>query len=144
MDFEAIVDPRWNKLVLYAKENPVKFVAVGSFCVLGAIPLLAFLAYGVSTLIATIVGAIIVELFLLAVGITGLAFILFFATCIAVCATSVFAAVYFSYRAASSTLSKTKSRFVSTPTWPFTSTTAAPNDMSEPQPDQGGDTDKRK
>ena len=130
----------WSRVATYAKKSPVKFVAAGSFLTLGAIPVLAFVAYSVATLIASIIGAIVIELFLLAVGITGLAFVLFFVTCISVCITSVFSAVYMSYRVASCTLCKTKS--LSTSVWPFSNSDL--NESFEPQSCHGDDTDKRK
>lgn len=133
-----------ERLTKYAGDNPVKFVALSSFCSLGAIPLLAFVAYGVATVIASLIGAVVMELFLLAVGITGLAFVLFFVTCISVCATSIFGAVYLTYRAAASTLHRGKDfryNFSRTPVWPFSSTT----DPNEPQSgEQGVESDKKK
>ena len=129
----------WNRTLAYANNNPVKFVAVSTFCTLGAVPLLAFLAYSVATLVASIVGAVVIELFLLAMGITGLAFVLFFVTCIAACATSAFAALYFGYQAANSTFRRGKEMRFHAPAWPFSSTT-------EPQPDdhQTSEADKKK
>lgn len=137
----------WSKMMAYARENPVKFVALGSFSVMGAIPVLAFSAYSVATLLASIIGAVVVELFLLAVGITGLTFVLLFVTCISVCVTSLFGALYFTYRAASSTLSKTKGmgfRLSRPPAWPYTASTTT--ETAEPQElgEGGGDTDKTK
>lgn len=113
-----------EKVKMYASENPVKFAALSSFSTLGAIPLLAFLAYTVATLVASVIGAVVIELFLLAMGIMALAFVLFFVTCISVCVTSVFASVYFSYKAVTSAVFK--SRDIRFPTsawpWPFSST----------------------
>ena len=135
-----------NKTMVFAIENPVKFVALGSFSVLATVPVLSFAAYGISTLVATIVGALLVEVFLLAVGITGLAFVLFFVTCISMCVTSVFGALYFGYHAASTTLSKTKGmgfRLSRTPAWPYTSNTTT--ETAELHEAGGGDdTDKTK
>lgn len=128
----------------YARDNPVKFAALSSFCTLGAIPLLAFLAYSVATIVASVVGAVVIELFLLAMGIMGLAFVLFFVTCISVCTTSVFAASYFTYRAANSTLRKSKDIRFRTPVWPFSST-AVTAEYSEAQSDQQtSEADKKK
>lgn len=131
-------------MLVYARDNPVKFVALGSFTTLGAIPVMGFLAYGVATLIASVIGAVVIELFLLAVGITGLAFVLFFVTCLSVCATSVFAAAYFTYKTVTSTVCKNRDLRFRTPVWPFTSS-ADPgvqplSDHQEPE----AETDKEK
>lgn len=143
----------WNKMLAYARKSPVQFVALGSFSVLGAIPVLAFVAYSVATLVATIVGALVIELFLLAAGITGLAFVLFFVTCTSVCVTSVFGALFFGYQAASTTLSKTKGmgfRLSRGSVWPYTSsntttitTTSETAELQEHR-EGSGDTDKTK
>ncbi len=126
-----------NRIMQYANDNPVKFAALSSFCILGAVPLVAFLAYSVATIIASLVGAVVIELVLLAVGITVLAFVLFFVTCISVCITSVFAAVYFTYKAASTTLHKGKNLRLRTPVWPFSN--------AEPQSDhETSEADKKK
>lgn len=128
-------------MLVYARDNPVKFVALGSFFTLGALPIMGFLAYSAATVIASVIGAVVIELFLLALGITGLAFVLFFVTCMSVCATSVFAAVYFTYKAVSSTIFKSRDLRFRTPVWPFTST-ADPVVYSEPQPE--AEPDKKK
>lgn len=122
----------WERILKYAQDNPVKFVAMGSFTTLGGVPLLAFLAYSAATLVASVIGAVIMELFLLAVGITGLAFVLFFVTCMSVCATSVFAAAYFTYKMVTSAFCKGKDWRLGTPVWPFISS-ANPSECSEPQ-----------
>lgn len=130
------------KIVAYAQEKPVKFAALSSFSTLGAVPILAFLAYCVATIIASIVGAVVIELFFLAIGIMGLAFVMFFVTCISVCATSLFAAVYFTFKAANSTFRKSKDMRFRTPVWPFTTGTA---ECSHPQSDhQTSEADKKK
>ncbi len=136
----------WEQVSSYAKKKPVHFVAVSSFCVLSAIPLLGFGAYVITTLIASLIGVIVVELFILAVGLTGLAFVIFFVACISLCATSVFAAVYFSFCAASCTLHRSRKSMRyplsgGIPLWPFSSTTSNPSEYSEPRPDG---TDKTK
>ena len=133
----------WERILLYARDNPVKFVAIGSFATLGALPIIGFLAYSAATIVASIVGAVVIELFLLALGITGLAFVLFFITCISVCATSVFAAAYYTYRAVSSTIFKNNDFRFRTPAWPFTPTTS-PEDTPEQSGTQEDESDKKK
>ncbi len=122
----------WDKLMRYANDNPVKFVAMSSFFTLGAVPLMMFVAYGIATLIASLVGAVVIELFLLAIGITGLVFVLFFIMCLSVCATSIFAAVYFTYKTVLSNFGKNKSTRIIPCVWPLSSTTD-PNECSELQ-----------
>ena len=92
----------------YASDNPVKFAALGTFILLGAIPFLTFTTYCVATLVICTIGALAVEIFLLALGITGLTFVLFFVTCASVCVTSLFGALLFAYHVASSAMSKAK------------------------------------
>jgi uncharacterized membrane protein len=128
-------------MMAYARKNPVKFAALSSFCTLGALPVLAFLAYSVATIVTSVVGAVVIELFLLAMGIMGLALVLFFVTCASVCATSVFAAVYFTYKATTSTFKKSKDMRFHMPVWPFSSAGAC----SEVQLDHHiPETDKKK
>jgi arginine exporter protein ArgO len=103
----------------YAKENPVKFVAISSFLVLGAIPLVAFLGYSAVAVIASCIVAVIVDLFVISIGAIGLSFVLFVATCMTVCATSVFAGFYFTYRMASGAI-KGGFRLDQKSTWPTT------------------------
>lgn len=126
-------------MVGYAQENPVKFAALSSFCTLGTVPLLAFLAYSVATIVASVVGAVVIEFFLLGVGIMGLAFVLFFVTCASVCATSVFTAIYFTHKVVTSTFRKGKDMRVRTPIWPFSTV-----EYSEAQSDQTSEADKKK
>lgn len=134
----------WDKIMRYANTNPVKFVALSCFTTLGAVPLLVFMAYAAATLIASVIGAAVIELFLLAIGITGLAFVFFFITCMSVCTTSVFAAAYFTYKAVTSTFCKSKDLRFRTPVWPFTSSTD-PSEFSEPQSGhEGVESDKKK
>lgn len=133
----------WDRMMSCAKENPVKFVALASFCTLGAVPLLAFLAYSVATIVASVVGAVVIELFFLSVGIMGLAFVMFFVTCISVCVTSIFAAAYFTFKAANSTFKKSKEIRFRTPVWPFSTPGTA--EYSQPQSDhQTSEADKKK
>ena len=122
----------WDKLTRYASDNPVKFVAMGSFFAFGALPLLVFVAYGIATLIASLIGAVVIELFLLAIGITGLAFALFFVTCLSVCATSIFAAAYFMYRIVLTNFGKGRNLRLAH-LWPSSSSTNC-DECSEPQP----------
>ena len=93
-----------------AHEDPVKFVATASFLALGAVPLAGFLAYAVVTLIATIIGGIIVQVALLGLGIACLAFVLVIVGCLTGCIVSGFATLYYSYRFASGTLQRASRR----------------------------------
>lgn len=131
----------WDRTMAYAKENPVKFAALSSFCTLGAVPLLAFLAYSVATIVASVVGAVVIELFFLSMGIMGLAFVMFFVTCISVCVTSVFAAAYFTFKAANTTFKKSRDMRFRTPVWPFSTTTGT---ADQPQSEQTSEADKKK
>ena len=126
-------------MVGYAQENPVKFAALSSFCTLATVPLLAFLAYTVATIVASVIGAVVIELFLLGMGILGLAFVLFFVTCASVCATSIFTAFYLTYKAATSTFRKGRDMRFRTPVWPFSTV-----EYSEAQSDQTSEADKKK
>ena len=122
----------WERLTRYADANPVKFVAMGSFLSLGAVPLVVFVAYAIATLIASLIGAVVIELFLLAIGITGLAFVLFFVTCLSVCATSVFAAGYFTYKTVLSSFGVKKADMSFLRVWPLSSG-AHSDPCSQPQ-----------
>lgn len=97
-----------DKIVAYARDKPVKFVCLASFCVLAAVPLLGFLAYAVTAIISSIIGAAIFGIFFVSVGVVGLAFVLVCVACISMCATSIFGAIYVVFCAASCTLDKTK------------------------------------
>ena len=105
MEGKVTMEGLKNSALTYGAVNPFKAFALVSFSVLGAIPVLVFVAYFVATLVAVVIGSVVVELFLLGVGITCLAFVLFFVTCITLCISSMFGALYFSYKVASSTLS---------------------------------------
>ena len=143
----------YRKMLEYASENPVKFVALGSFSVLASVPILSFVIYSFFTLMATIIGAMVIELFLLTVAIIGLAFVLFFVMCISTSVTGVFGAVYFVYRASSTILCRTKGMgfrgLHCLLVWPYTSNKATLTitpELSKPheQGDDSGDTDKTK
>ena len=99
-----------DKMMKYATEHPLKFVALATFTTLGGVPVITFLAYSVATIIASLIGAIILELFLLVVGITALAFILVFVTCATVCVTSIAMAFYYVLVAANCSWKLRKSR----------------------------------
>ena len=126
-----------ERISRFAAQNPIKFVALSTFLVLGGIPIIGFLAYAVATVIASLIGAIILELILLGIGITGLAFVLFFVTCITLCATSIFVSLYYSYQIASKTWSQRALR------WPVRSRT---NPMTETHSstEEAEETDKTK
>lgn len=102
MTVEALSD----KAKLMAREHPIKFVATASFLALGAVPLAAFVAYAVVTLVASIIGAVVFEVVLLGLGIAALAFVLVLVGCLTACIVSSFATLYYAYRVASCTLQR--------------------------------------
>ncbi len=99
-----------DKMLKYASEHPMKFTALATFTTLGGLPVLTFLAYSVATIIASLIGAVVLELFLLVVGIAALTFVLVFVSCATVCVTSLAMALYYVFVAASSSWKLTKSR----------------------------------
>lgn len=99
-----------DKMMKYATEHPLKFVALATFTTLGGVPVITFLAYSVATIIASLIGAVILELFLLVVGITALAFVLVFVSCATVCVTSLAMAFYYVLAAANCSWKLRKSR----------------------------------
>ena len=109
----------WCKILDYAKENPIKFVSIVSFLALGAIPIVSFLGYSAAAVIVSCIVAVVIDLFIISIGAIGLSFVLFFVTCMAVCATSVFAGFYFTYRLASGAVNN-GFRLSEKSTWPTT------------------------
>lgn len=125
-----------DKVLKYASEHPMKFTALATFTTLGGVPIITFLAYSVATIIASLIGAIILELFLLVVGIAALAFVLVFVSCATVCVTSLAMALYYVLAAANCTWKLRKSRYSwSSPTYrhpPDPSRLSEQNDDDEP------------
>ena len=125
-----------DKMLKYASEHPMKFTALATFTTLGGVPIITFLVYSVATIIASLIGAIILELFLLVVGIAALAFVLVFVSCATVCVTSLAMALYYFLAAASCTWKLRKSRYSwSSPTYrhpPDPSRLSEQNDDDEP------------
>lgn len=120
-----------EKVLKFANDHPIQFVALLVFCCLGGVPLVVFLVYAVATVIASIIGAVVLELILIGIGITGLAFVLFFVTCITTCATAIFMAVYYSYQVANSTWKHTGGKaFRQSGLWPSSSSHSPPTDDS--------------
>lgn len=109
----------WSKILDFARENPIKFVSIVSFLVLGGIPILSFLGYSAAAVIGSCIVAVVIDLFIISIGAIGLSFVLFFVTCMTVCATSVFAGFYFTYRLASGAVSN-GFRLSEKSTWPTT------------------------
>lgn len=99
---------RLNQLVQFAKQNPVKFVALSCFVVTGAVPVGAFLLYATGTVVCTVVAAIVLDLALLAVGVFGLATALCFVGCITGGVAALFSLVYLGYKAAVGSLNRAK------------------------------------
>lgn len=120
MSKKGLSDREWpwlDKIIAYAKENPIKFVSFVSFLALGAIPIVTFLGYSAAAVIASCIVSIVVDLFIISIGAIGLSFVLFFVTCMTVCATSVFAGFYYTYRIASGAVSN-GFRLSEKSTWP--------------------------
>lgn len=98
----------------YAMEQPIKFTALLTFIVLGGIPVTTFVSYSAVTLVISLVGAVLVELFLLLIGVTALVFVLVFVGCFTVCVTAIVSAIYYGFVATNKTLNWGKaSRFYS-------------------------------
>ena len=100
-----------EKLLKYATEHPLKFTALATFTTLGGVPIVTFLSYSVATIIASLIGAILLELFLLVIGLVALAFVLFFVSCVTVCVTAVTIALYYGVTAFHSTLKTGKRQY---------------------------------
>ncbi len=109
-----------DKMLNYARENPIKFVSVGSFVTLGAIPFLAFLGYVATAVVVSIVGVILLDLFVISLAAVGLGLVLCCVTCISFCATSVFGGFYLSFRAVRKTADNIGFRLNKKSTWPST------------------------
>ena len=80
----------------YAVDHPIKFTALLTFMILAGIPTATFLSYSIVTLIVSLIGAILVELFLLVIGLSALVFVLVFVSCATMCVTAVVSAIYYS------------------------------------------------
>lgn len=104
------MEDSFQKILQFANDHPFRFIALITFGILGGVPLVVFLVYAGVTIIASIVGVVVLELVLLGVGITGLAFVLFFVTCITTCTTASFVTVYYSCQVARSTWKHTGGR----------------------------------
>lgn len=95
-----------TKIIEFAKENPVRFVLMASFLSMAAIPLTAFVGYIFTVVTASVVGGILLDVFIISLGAIGLGFVLCFITCLSVCCTSMFGAFYFGYQVTKGTLRK--------------------------------------
>ena len=89
-----------NAVARYALRNPVKFVALATLTVTGAVPLGVFLLYAGATVVCTVVAAIALDLALLTLGVFLLAVALCFALCISGGVAGLFSVVYFACRIA--------------------------------------------
>lgn len=121
-----------NSITHYAAQNPIKFVAIVSVVVTGAIPVGAFFLYVVGTVLCTLIAAIVLDLTLLAFGVFGLLLSLCFVGCISGCVAGVFSLVYFGYRAAVGSLNHARTRL------------APQNFPPSPSPDEEETYDKNK
>ena len=109
-EHEEDPDSRLSKITSFALLNPIKFVALLTLLVTGAVPVVAFLLYAAGTIVCTIIAAIVLDLTLLAFGVFGLAVALCFAGCITGGVAALFSVVYFGYRAAVESISRAKAR----------------------------------
>ena len=99
-----------GEAVQYALQNPVKFVALATLIVTGAVPLGAFVLYAAGTVVCTAIAAIVLDLALLTFGAFGLALALCFALCISGGVAGLFSVVYFGYRAALGSVNQARAR----------------------------------
>ena len=88
-----------TRLLQFGRSNPVQFVAVAAFAVMAGIPVAIFLAYAIGTLIASLVGALVLEVVLLFGGVVVLGIALFVVVSLTACTTAIFASLYYAYRA---------------------------------------------
>ena len=118
-----------SDIMAYARANPVKFFSISSFLTLGGIPIFAFLGWALAAVVASIVGAVLLDVFLISLAAVALVSVLCCVTCASLCATSVFGVCYLGVRAVGCAVKKTGEvgfRLNQKSTWP--GTTADPND----------------
>ena len=101
---------RLSKLIHFAQNSPIKFVALLTLLVTGAVPVGAFLLYAAGTVVCTVLAAVILDLCLLVFGVFGLALALCFAGCISAGVAGLFAMVYFAYTVAGRSLKSARAR----------------------------------
>ena len=111
----------------YAKQNPVKFFSISSFLGMGAIPVLGFLGFALTAVVGSIIGALVLDAFLISVAAVGLGVVLFFVACTTICCTSAFGLCYLGFCTVGCTLRKTSEmagfRLCQKSTWPSTADT---------------------
>ena len=113
---------RLSKIIHFAQSSPIKFVALLTLLVTGAVPVGAFLLYAAGTIVCTLIAAVVLDLSLLAFGVFVLALALCFAGCITGGVAGLFTVFYFTYRAAVCSLKNARARLTpSTDTSPSTS-----------------------
>ena len=101
---------RLSKLIHFAQNSPIKFVALLTLLVTGAVPVGAFLLYAAGTIVCTVIAAVVLDLSLLVFGVFGLALALCFAGCITAGVAGLFAVVYFAYTVAVGSLKSARAR----------------------------------
>ena len=117
-----------ERLQQFGRSNPVQFVAVAAFAVMAGIPVATFLAYAIGTLIASLVGALVLEVVLLFGGIMVLGIALFVVVSLTACITAIFASIYYAYKATIYAVDKGKRvRAVQLPTTDITAETDSKN-----------------
>lgn len=89
--------PNLKKLVQYGLGHPLQLVACATFVCFALFPILAFVGFALSTLLVTLLAALIWESFLLVCAVIGLAIALFVALTMAGCCTGLATLVYFSF-----------------------------------------------
>ena len=97
-----------TRLLQFGRSNPVQFVAVAAFAAMAGIPVAVFLAYAIGTLLASLVGALVLEVVLLFGGIVVLGIALFVVLSLTACITAIFASLYYAYRATAYAVDKGK------------------------------------
>ena len=129
-----------EKMLHFAARNPIKFVALASVAVTGAIPVVCFLLYAVGTVLCTLIAAVVLDVALLAVGVFGLAVALCFVGCFSACAAGIFSVLFLGYQTAKGGWSKARSSLA-----PCTVTPSSPSGSPLPtEPHMSGSVDKNK
>jgi hypothetical protein len=121
-------ESRLSKIILFAQQSPIKFVALVTLLVTGAVPVGAFLLYAAGTVACTIIAAVVLDLSLLVFGVFCLALALCFAGCITGGVAGLFAVVYVAYRAAVESFKGAKARL--TPSTVTSSDTSSEDDAT--------------
>ena len=123
-----------SRMLHFATQNPIKFVAVLSMAVTGVVPVGVFLLYAAGTVVCTLVAAVVLDVALLACGVFVLALALCCVGCITGGVAGIFSVVYFGYKAATGSVRKAKARLAPSTITPSShpppsSSSPAPTDL---------------